>query len=285
MKIDLLACLQNPKLRRTGFSSLLIVVLFTTIAARFTNYNKIVFHNGDIASAQKLAKEQRKLYFVDFGASWCSPCKLMEETTYKNALLANYINDNYIPVKVDVDDFDGFVYKKKYNIKMLPTILIFNEKGEIVGRKEEAQSASELLAFLKSKRGISRPPLPRNTEAPKLFKTEYVVRAARPELANTPATRPTKVDSRNYDATVDGKYYGVQVSVVSKQESVEHEVKRLKNLQVGEQIIIVKKWRDGAQFFHVMLGKFADKNKAVAYKNNLKSKEIGVGLVKMFNQI
>ena len=46
----------------------------------------------------------------------------------------------------------------------------------------------------------------------------------------------------------------------------------------------VKKWRDGAQFFHVMLGKFADKNKAVAYKNNLKSKEIGVGLVKMFNQ-
>ncbi len=285
MLSDLKIFLQNPTSRKIAYGAIVVFIFFTTIAARFTNYNKIIFHSGDIASAQKLAKEQHKLFFVDFGASWCSPCKMMEETTYKNAVLANYINDNYIPVKVDVDDFDGFVYKKKYNVKMLPTILIFNEKGEIVGRKEESQSATEMLAFLKSKRGISRPPLPRTQETPKLFKTEYVVNAARPEIAAPSTTTSARANFRYYDAKADGKYFGVQVSVVTKQESAENEAKRLKNLKVGEQIIVLKKWKEGTPYFYVMLGKFSDKNKAVAYKNNLKSKEIGAGMVKMFKQI
>ncbi|MBK8722043.1 MAG: thioredoxin family protein [Saprospiraceae bacterium] len=273
----------NPVFRNLTLLSLVVVLFFTTIAARYSNYNKITFHTGDIASAQKLAKEQRKLYFVDFVASWCTPCKFMEETTYKNAVLANYINDNYIPVKVDIDDFDGFVYKKKYNIKVLPTIMIFNEKGEVVGRKEESMSATDMMAFLKSKRGISRPPLPRVSEAPKVLVTNTVVK---PIKVVTPATNPVvKSSFRYYDPKADSKYFGVQISVVSKLESVDNEVKRIKRLKVNEQVIIYKKWKEGIPLYHVLVGKFADKQKAEAYKATLKSKDIVAGMVKMYSQI
>lgn len=277
----------QPIFRYFIYSSIIVVGLFTTIAARYSNYNKITFHTGDIASAQKLAKEQNKLYFVDFVASWCTPCKFMEETTYKNAVLANYINDNYIPVKVDIDDFDGFVYKKKYNIKVLPTILIFNEKGEVVGRKEESMSATDMLSFLKSKRGISRPPLPRVSESTKILVTNHVVNTSKPTTTttnNTAASTPN-ANFRYYDPKADSKYFGVQISVVSKLESVDNEVKRIKNLKVNEQVIIYKKWKDGTPLFHVLVGKFADKQKAELYKANLKSKNIVSGMVKMYSQI
>lgn len=69
-----------------------------------------------LAEAEKLmAKEPRKV-LIDVYTEWCGPCKMMNNTTFKDPGVVNYINKNYYAVKFnaegpDVIEFKGNTYK------------------------------------------------------------------------------------------------------------------------------------------------------------------------------
>lgn len=52
----------------------------------------------------ELAKKEDKPILVDVGASWCHWCHVMDDESYSNPEIAEIINDNYIPVKIDRDE-------------------------------------------------------------------------------------------------------------------------------------------------------------------------------------
>ena len=66
---------------------------------------------------------------IDFFATWCAPCRMMEqnlnkvEERFKNVTL----------VKIDIDKYPEL--KTNYEVTSLPTLLFKNSKGEIVDRK------------------------------------------------------------------------------------------------------------------------------------------------------
>ncbi len=105
------------------------------------------FYTGSLKKVQEKAAKEGKLYFIDFVAAWCMPCRQMDETTFKDPALAAYLEGSYIASKIDVDDFDGLIYKNQYNIKVLPTILVFNASGKLLGRYEEALTAPKMPGF------------------------------------------------------------------------------------------------------------------------------------------
>lgn len=106
------------------------------------------FHTN-LSAAKQLAANEGKLYLVDFTAKWCMPCQWMEETTFADDRVVNYMKENYVAVKIDIDDFDGFAYKQLYGIKVLPSILIFNSKGELLEQYTGSHAPSGLLKILK----------------------------------------------------------------------------------------------------------------------------------------
>ncbi len=64
---------------------------------------------------------------VDFYATWCGPCKMMDTTMEE-------LKDKYKIIKVDTDKFKDIAFK--YRIMSIPTILVFKNKElikEIVG--------------------------------------------------------------------------------------------------------------------------------------------------------
>lgn len=129
----------------------IIFVLFLFPLILFAESSKSVkFHQGSLTSAKEKAMNEGKLYFVDFVANYCYMCKMMDETTFRDERVVDYMEKNYVPVKINVDDFDGFVWKQKYQIKVLPTIMIFNSKGEIVARHEESLGGTRLLSILET---------------------------------------------------------------------------------------------------------------------------------------
>ena len=60
----------------------------------------------------KSADEPRKI-IVDVYTSWCKWCDKMEEITFQDPEIAQYINDNFYPVKFDAQSKEEILYKDK----------------------------------------------------------------------------------------------------------------------------------------------------------------------------
>ncbi len=64
----------------------------------------------DMQEAQK--KEHRKV-FVDVYTGWCGWCKRMDASTFKDAYIVKYVNDNFYAVKFDAETKENINFKGK----------------------------------------------------------------------------------------------------------------------------------------------------------------------------
>ncbi|OIO45587.1 MAG: thioredoxin [Parcubacteria group bacterium CG1_02_37_51] len=76
--------------------------------------------------------------FVDFYASWCGPCKMMEPIIDE---LADEYKDKIKIVKLNVDE--NQVTAQKYQVMSIPTMLIY-QKGEVMDQMVGFQEKSAL---------------------------------------------------------------------------------------------------------------------------------------------
>lgn len=52
-----------------------------------------------------------KKIFIDFYTDWCGWCKRMDATTFSDAEVAKYINENFYPVKFDAEQKEDIVFQ------------------------------------------------------------------------------------------------------------------------------------------------------------------------------
>lgn len=99
--------------------------------------------------AIKQASVEDKLIFVDFHATWCPPCKLMEQQTFTNkAFIA--ASQDWVMAKVDTDkDPDTAI---KYGVAGLPTLAVLHPDGKPVAGVSGYHSAGELQQFMQAAR-------------------------------------------------------------------------------------------------------------------------------------
>ncbi|MFH1668086.1 MAG: thioredoxin [Candidatus Komeilibacteria bacterium] len=76
--------------------------------------------------------------FVDFYASWCGPCKMMEPIIDE---LADEYKDKVKIVKLNVDE--NQVTAQKYQVMSIPTMMIY-QKGEVLDQMVGFQEKSAL---------------------------------------------------------------------------------------------------------------------------------------------
>jgi thioredoxin len=100
----------------------------------------------DLDKAMAEAKQQNKPMIVDFWATWCGPCKMMEETTWPDPKVAAAAK-NFIMVKQDVDKNPGPA--GKYEVEGVPTLVFFSPDGKETHRQVGAVSAAELTELMK----------------------------------------------------------------------------------------------------------------------------------------
>lgn len=113
-----------------------------------TLHANIPFLQKDLTEVRQMAAEEGKLYFAHFSAEWCMVCDWMEENTFTDPTLEAFVQDNYLPVRINFDEVQNQRYNDQFEITVLPTILVFNSQGILLDKIQYSIEANDLLRVL-----------------------------------------------------------------------------------------------------------------------------------------
>ena len=85
------------------------------------------------------------MLLVDATASWCSPCHLMDRTTWVDPAVVEALREHAVAIQIDVDTKEDVA--KALRIKAMPTVIAFRA-GKEVDRVTGLQKRDQLLAWL-----------------------------------------------------------------------------------------------------------------------------------------
>ena len=237
-----------------------MVIALVIQGAGLANSTPDYFEKVTVAEAMHKAGENGKLYFVDFYADWCTPCKWMDQTVFSDERIAAALKANYVPIKVNIDDLEGFEMKEKYQIKTLPTMLIFNSKGKMVERIEETLDTKELLEVLD---------MHNKTQNKVIIKHDINISPSKGhpgfERSELEKTYLRYIESSSKRT----RNYRLQMGIYIDYESAFEKVRSLKNTFL-EPIIVINDFVDEKVRFKVMMGEFPTMDEAKSFQKILK---------------
>jgi uncharacterized protein YyaL (SSP411 family) len=69
-----------------------------------------------LSDAEKSFKTEKKTVLIDLYTDWCGWCKVMDKKTYSDPEVVKYINEHFLPVKLDAETREKITWLgKEYN--------------------------------------------------------------------------------------------------------------------------------------------------------------------------
>ena len=122
------------KMKVTLLLGITFVILASYTKGNDAMQNQVHFYNGSYDDFLREAKKQKKTIILDFWASWCGPCKKMDNETFANPNFTSFINANFMVYKVDIDSFDGMAIADRFVVDVYPTLVLLDAKSKYIER-------------------------------------------------------------------------------------------------------------------------------------------------------
>ena len=137
---------------------LLIVLVVAVLAPRFMAAEEAAasFHPLDFDAACKQAGTEGKVVFIDFYTTWCGPCKMLDQTTWKDPSVVALLAQRTVAIKLDAEKVVDLA--KRYRIEAYPTLLVLKPDGteidRLVGYRPAATFVREFTGLLSGKTAL-----------------------------------------------------------------------------------------------------------------------------------
>jgi len=126
---------------RVGWLGVLIVWGTAVIAGA----DEGLFRDLSLDRARQAATDGgKRLVVVDFYTVWCGPCKKLDETTWKDQSVRDWLSKEAVSIKVDAEKDEKLA--AKYRINAYPTVLLVRPDGTEIDRLVGYRDAKTFLA-------------------------------------------------------------------------------------------------------------------------------------------
>jgi len=141
--------------RKSPIPMIILAIAAIAVAVPFflvKDGKDIIDWQTDLDGALAQAKSANKPLLLDFTADWCPPCKMMKRVTFSQLHVKEYVEANYIPVRLDMTHRSALTQKlgTRFAIKYFPTLLVLSPEGVETRRESGGMDAETFLAWLKN---------------------------------------------------------------------------------------------------------------------------------------
>lgn len=134
--------MRNRRLSIPSWAFLTVTVLLARSAPATAADEAFVSLDFEKALAE--AKKKDKPVFIDFFTTWCGPCKMLDQTTWKNKKVIAWLSEKTIPLKLDAEKETELA--EKYKITGYPTLLFLKADGTEMDRIMGYQTAEDFIS-------------------------------------------------------------------------------------------------------------------------------------------
>lgn len=126
-----------------------VFTLLVALAALSAHSAEITFIKEDWHKARAQAAEQKKMLLVDFYTDWCSWCKEMDRTTFRDSAVAAFVNEHFVPLSIDAEKGLGITVATKYRVNAYPSYGYFTHDGKLIMKSLGFAPAEDYMKVLR----------------------------------------------------------------------------------------------------------------------------------------
>ncbi|MEC3907100.1 thioredoxin domain-containing protein [Tamlana sp. 2201CG12-4] len=126
-----------------------LVIILALVTYSIIDAQGINFEQSTFAEVLTKAKAENKMVFMDAYTTWCGPCKMMSKEVFTQKEVGEYLNTNFVSVKMDMEKGEGIQLAKMYNVQAYPTLLFMDANGKVLHTKVGGLDTEDFIAEAK----------------------------------------------------------------------------------------------------------------------------------------
>jgi len=223
-----------------------------------------------VADAKKRSSSEGKLLFIFFYADWVQLCQWMKTSTFTDPDLARFLNENALFLELNIETPIGNAEKQAFNVKVLPTMILFDASGNQLERIDEAMNATKLLSKLNTW----------NLKENKQVKTGNVSdKSANQSLQHL--TKAALLPSQaNVAENSEANYFGIAIKYFHQHDQALQYMQQFQGRVEKKVIVTEKKISTGLYQYQIIVSKFSSMEEARAYLPKLRMLNISGEIIK-----
>ncbi|MBI3765214.1 MAG: thioredoxin fold domain-containing protein [Ignavibacteriales bacterium] len=133
------------------------MLLITVLLCRAGDKGELQWRN--LTTGLEEAKKSNKKILLDIYTDWCGWCKKLDKDVYANEMVASYLKQQYVAVKLNAESDAKVTYKgqttsemelaQAFGIRSYPTIIFLDAAGEPINSLGGYVNAEKFLPIVK----------------------------------------------------------------------------------------------------------------------------------------